>query len=69
MCTSGLQQCLNNADAHLSISPELQTRGDDEENSKIFFFISQPKRTCCDPSLEPSQPDGSSDGSQPVTPH
>ena len=30
---------------------------------KIFFHISQ-KKTCCDSSLEPSQQDGSNDGSQ-----
>ena len=33
------------------------------DNSKVFFlFLS--KNICCDPSLEPSQRDGSYDGSQ-----
>ena len=33
-----------------------------KDNSKIIFLISQLK--CGDPSLEPSQQDGSNDGSQ-----
>ena len=38
-------------------------RRDIEDNSKInFLFFSS--ETCCDPSLESSQRDGSKDGSQ-----
>ena len=42
---------------------ELQIGGGIEDNSEIIFLISQ-KNICCDPSLEPSQRDGSNDGSQ-----
>ena len=42
---------------------KLQIRGAIEDNSKIIFlFLSE--NICCDPSLEPSQQDGSNDGSQ-----
>ena len=34
------------------------------EDTSEIFFIPQIKSTCCDPSLEPSRRDGSSDGSQ-----
>ena len=34
-----------------------------EDNSKVLFLISH-KNKCCDPSSEPSQRDGSHDGSQ-----
>ena len=42
---------------------ELQIRESIEDNSKIIVFISE-RNICCDPSLEPSQRDGSNDGSQ-----
>ena len=48
------------ADLHVT---ELQIRGSTEDNSKIIFLISQ-RHICCDLSLEPSQRDGSNDGSQ-----
>ena len=42
---------------------ELQIRQGNEDNSNIvFLFLNQ--NICCDPSLEPSQRDGSNDGSQ-----
>ena len=41
---------------------ELQIRGGIKDNSKKNFLISQ--NLCCDPSLEPSQRDGSNGGSQ-----
>ena len=41
----------------------LQVRGVIEDNSKITFLFLN-KNICCDPSLEPSQQDGSNDGSQ-----
>ena len=41
----------------------LQIKGGTEANSKIIFLISQLKRMF-DPSLEPSQRNGSNDGSQ-----
>ena len=42
---------------------ELQIKGDIEDNLKFFFkFLNE--NICCDPSLEPSQRDGSNDGSQ-----
>ena len=40
------------------ILSELQIRGGIEDNSKIILN----KNVCCDPSLEPSQQDGSNDG-------
>ena len=42
---------------------ELQIRGSTEDNSKIMFLFLN-KNISCDPSLEPSQRDGSDDGSQ-----
>ena len=43
--------------------PELQIRGGIEDKSKKFsLFLNE--NVCCDPSLEPSQQDGSNDGSQ-----
>ena len=42
---------------------ELQIRGGIEDNSKIIFSFLN-KNICCDPSLEPSQQDGSNEGSQ-----
>ena len=44
--------------------PELQIRGGIEEISKVLFFLFLNENICCDPSLEPSQQDGSNDGSQ-----
>ena len=44
--------------------PELQIRGSTEDSSDIFFLFLV--KTCCDPSLEPSQRDGSNDGLQNV---
>ena len=42
---------------------ELQIRRGNEANSKrIFLFLNG--NTCCDPSSEPSQRDGSNEGSQ-----
>ena len=41
---------------------ELQIRGGIEDNSKVIFLFLI-KNICCDPSLEPSQRDGSNDGS------
>ena len=43
---------------------ELQIRGGIEDKSKIMFFLFLNENICCDPSLEPSQRDGSNDGSQ-----
>ena len=42
---------------------QLQIRGDIEHNSKMIFLFLE-ENICCDPSLEPSQRDGSNDGSQ-----
>ena len=42
---------------------ELQVKGGNEDNSKLIFLYFN-KNICCDPSLEPSQRDGSNDGSQ-----
>ena len=43
--------------------PELQIRGDTEDNSElIFLFLNE--NICCDPSLELSWRNGSNDGSQ-----
>ena len=45
------------------IRSDLQIRGGIEDNSKILFlFLNENIR--CDPSLEPSQRDGSNDGLQ-----
>ena len=45
------------------ISTELQIRRSIEDNSTIIFPIFH-ENICCDPSLEPSQRDGSDDESQ-----
>ena len=42
---------------------ETQISGDTEDNAKIFFLFLN-ENILCDPSLEPSQRDGSNDGSQ-----
>ena len=42
----------------------LQIRGGIEDNSKIIFLLLNKNIIWCDPSLEPSQRDGSNDGSQ-----
>ena len=39
-------------------------RGGTEANLKCFFFLFLNEYICCDPSFEPSQRDGSNDGSQ-----
>ena len=43
--------------------PELQIRGDSEDNSKIFFLFLN-ENIFYDPSLEPSRRDGSNGGSE-----
>ena len=40
---------------------EIQIRGCTENKSKIFFLFPN-ENICCDPSLEPSQRDGSNEG-------
>ena len=42
---------------------KLQIRGGIHDNSKIIFLFLE-ENICCDPSLEPSPCDGSSDRSQ-----
>ena len=42
---------------------ELQIRGGIDDNLKVFFLFLN-ENICCDPSLEPSQRDGSKNGSQ-----
>ena len=44
---------------------ELQIRGGNDDNSKIFFLISQ-QNIHCDPSLESSRRDGFYEGSQSI---
>ena len=46
-----------------SMGIELQIRGGIKYNSKIIFLLFH-KNISCDPSLEPSQLDGSNEGSQ-----
>ena len=46
-----------------TVGAELQVREGIEDNSKIFFLISERKQWC-DLSLEPSRRDGSISGSQ-----
>ena len=48
------------SDKTLVNDPELQIRWAFDDNSKIFLLISQ-HNICCDPSLEPSQQDGSNE--------
>ena len=47
---------------YLELQSELQIRGSIEDNLIIFLFLN--KNISCDPSLEPSQRDGSNVGSQ-----